>query len=384
MVDERLPVKGTYTMKKVLILANSDRGLLNFRAELLEQLRDQYEVTAVVPKINLPEQFAKMNCKAIEAPLSRRSINPLQDIRLCMKYVRLIRDIKPDCILTYTIKPNVYGGFAASLCKRPVIANITGLGTAVEQPGVLQFVTTWLYRIGLRRSACVMFQNTANEKFFAEHKLLGKRTRTHQLNGSGVNLNRFTYCDYPETEEVNFLFVSRLLKEKGIDLYLEAADRIHEKHSNVKFHICGNYDDPKYKAILEDDRRSRYVIYHGRQSNMKDFYSMASCVVHPSYYPEGMSNVLQEAAATGRPVITTDRSGCREVVEAGRTGYLISEKDAASHNVSALVDAIERFLQLSHEERAEMGRAGRAKMEKEFNRQKVVDTYLREIEGLVK
>lgn len=371
-------------MKKILILANSDKGLLNFRAELLEKLKEHYEVVAILPDNGFPERFAELGCKVIEIPMSTRGINPMEDIKLCRNYIRLIHEVKPDCILTYTIKPNVYGGLAARICKRPYIANITGLGTAVEKPGPLQVITTWLYRIGLGRASCVMFQNTANEKFFADHRILTKRTRMHQLNGSGVNLRKYEYSPYPEDDEVRFLFVSRLLREKGIDLYLDAADQIHNLFSDVKFHICGSYSDPQYKKLLEDGARSQYVIFHGRQNNMKEFYSMASCIVHPSFYPEGMSNVLQEAAATGRPVITTDRSGCREVVEAGRTGYLISEKDAATHNVQALVDVITRFLQLSREERAEMGRAGRAKMEREFSRERVVDTYLKEIEGLVK
>jgi len=172
----------------------------------------------------------------------------------------------------------------------------------------------------------VMFQNTANESFFMQKKILGKRTRTHQLNGSGVNLNNYVYRDYPAGDTVNFLFVGRLLKEKGIDLYLDAADAIYENHKNVMFHICGSYDDMRYEELLKDEKRKHYVIYHGSQKQMKPFYEMASCIVHPSYYPEGMSNVLLEAAASGRPAIAADRSGCRETVDDGVTGYIEANK----------------------------------------------------------
>lgn len=365
-------------MKKVLVLGNDGCGLINFRGELLQALRERYEVTAVLPDDGYRPELERLGCRLEVIPLSRRGMNPAADLRLLMDYIRLMRRLRPACVLTYTIKPNVYGGLAARLCGIPYIANITGLGTAVETPGLMQIVTTRLYKLGLSRAACVMFQNGVNEAFFAEHRLLRKGTRTHQLNGSGVNLSDHLYADYPRSERVDFLFVGRLLKEKGVDLYLEAADAIHEQHENVMFHLCGRYDDKRYEEILNDEKRRAYVTYHGEQKQMKPFYAMTACVVHPSYYPEGMSNVLQEAAATGRPVITTDRSGCREVVEDGVTGYMIPVRDG-----QALVAALERFLQLPWEARMEMGRAGRRKVEQEFDRQRVVDTYLREIEEWV-
>lgn len=366
-------------MKKVLILANSGGGLLHFRGELLEALRADYEVTAAIPNEEFREELEALGCRIVIIPLSRRGVNPVADFRLLLAYRKLMRSLKPDCVLTYTIKPNVYGGLAARLCGCPVIANITGLGSAVENPGLMQFVTTRLYRLGLSRASCVMFQNTANKAFFAQKRILRKGTRTHQLNGSGVNLRHYTCAPYPQGEAVNFLFVGRVIPEKGVDLYLAAADAIHARHPETVFHICGRYDDPKYAGILADEKRRDYIVYHGIQKQMKPFYELADCIVHPSYYPEGMSNVLQEAAATGRPVITTDRSGCREVVEDGRTGLLIPMRDEA-----ALIGALERFLAMPREERARMGLAAREKVEREFSRQRVVDIYTREIRGLVK
>ena len=171
--------------------------------------------------------------------------------------------------------------------------------------------------------------------------------------------------------KLHFLFVARLLKEKGIELYLSAAKRIVQNHPNVMFHICGGCDAPKYHKIVKEAENAGYLQYHGEQKDMSPYFQMAHCVVHPSYYPEGMSNVLLEAAASGRPIIATDRSGCRETVDAGKSGYLIPIKDE-----DALVAALEDFLGLTWEERAALGNAGRMKMEHEFDRQMVVRKYM--------
>lgn len=189
--------------------------------------------------------------------------------------------------------------------------------------------------------------------------------------GSGVNLQAYPELPYSPGDVVHFLFVARLLKEKGIELYLSAAKRVAQNHPNVMFHICGGCDDPKYYERVKEAENAGYLQYHGEQKDMRPYFQMAHCVVHPSYYPEGMSNVLLEAAASGRPVIATDRSGCRETVDAGKSGYLIPIKDE-----EALVAALEDFLGLTWEEREALGHAGRIKMEHEFDRQMVVQKYM--------
>ena len=207
--------------------------------------------------------------------------------------------------------------------------------------------------------------------FFEQHHIMPKNSHVCLLPGSGVNLQAYPELPYSPGDVVHFLFVARLLKEKGIELYLSAAKRVAQNHPNVMFHICGGCDDPKYYERVKEAENAGYLQYHGEQKDMRPYFQMAHCVVHPSYYPEGMSNVLLEAAASGRPVIATDRSGCRETVDAGKSGYLIPIKDE-----EALVAALEDFLGLTWEEREALGHAGRIKMEHEFDRQMVVQKYM--------
>jgi glycosyltransferase involved in cell wall biosynthesis len=373
--------------KKILILANNDVGLYKFRKELIEELifpgsfiKDRigkpYEIILALPDGKFIKEFKNMGCRFIDIPIDRRGINPLKDLKLLCKYNEIIRKVKPDIVLGYTIKPNIYGGIASSLNNIPYIVNITGLGTAVENKGLLQIITLTLYRIALRKVKTVFFQNKDNEEFFTKHKLcIGKHK---MLPGSGVNLEYYDLMEYPKADTVDFVFIARIMKEKGIEEYLEAAKVIRKKYSYTRFHICGfceqNYEE-KIKKLVEDN----VVIYHGLVSDMKEIYRNTHCTIHPTFYPEGLSNVLLESAASGRPIITTNRSGCREVIEDGKNGYLVKER-----NSKGLIEKIEKFLSLTQEERKSMGLAGHKKIEKEFNREIVIKKYLEEINNLLK
>ena len=210
--------------------------------------------------------------------------------------------------------------------------------------------------------------------------MLRKGCPPHMLPGSGVSLKQHRFMPYPNSDDtIHFLFIARILKEKGIDLYLHAAEQICRSHKNVVFHICGLCDDSNYIKRLLEAEKNGFVIYHGEQKNMAPFFEKAHCIVHPSYYPEGMSNVLLEAAAHGRPIITTNRAGCRETVNDGKSGYIIPIKDE-----DALVNALEKFLSLSWEQKRDMGLAGRKKIEREFDRQLVVKAYIEEIEKILR
>lgn len=358
-------------MKKVLILANSDAGLFSFRKELIEEILKENEVYISSPKGQFAQYFIDQGCQFIDTEISRHGTNPFKDIKLYFFYKKTIKRIKPDIVLTYTIKPNVYGGMACAKLKVPYVANITGLGTAVENPGILQKVTLFLYRKGLRKAQKVFFQNEENMNFMLDKKVV--KGAYGLLPGSGVNLTKFTATEYPKDDVVNFLFVARVMKEKGIDQYLDSAKYITEKYPNTRFHICGGYEQD-YKEEIEALNNEGTIIYHGQEKDMKPIYQMASCTVHPTYYPEGMSNVLLESCASGRPIITTNRSGCREVVDDGINGYIVNQKDSKD-----LIEKIEKFLSLSVREREEMGQKGRAKVEKEFDRKIVIDKYLEEI-----
>lgn len=367
---------------RVLILANNDVGLFKFRKELIEELihpgsyiegrkAKPCKVYVSLPDGEFVPELKKLGCKYINTPIDRRGVNPIKDLRLLMMYRKILKKVKPDIVFSYTIKPNIYGGMACAEKNIPYVCNITGLGTAVENKGILQTITLTLYRVALRKAKTIFFQNSENEQFFTKHKLcLGKHK---MLPGSGVNLDYYQVKDYPETDTIDFVFVARVMKEKGIDQYLDAAKAIKKKYPQTRFHICG-FCEQAYEDQIKELEKAGIIIYHGLVADMREIYEQVHCTVHPTYYPEGLSNVLLESAASGRPIITTNRSGCREVVDDSVNGYFIKEKCSQD-----LVNKIELFLKLSVDARQKMGIAGREKVEKEFSRKSVIDKYLAEI-----
>jgi glycosyltransferase involved in cell wall biosynthesis len=358
-------------MQKILILANDDIGLYKFRKELIGELVKNYEVYLSLPEGDYVSEFKKLGCKFINTPMNRRGTNPIKDLKLLARYKKIIKDVKPKAVLTYTIKPNVYGGLVCSMYKVPYIANITGLGTAVEFESLLQKITLFLYRISMRKSACIFFQNKENKIFFESKKVIGGNHRL--IPGSGVNLNYFSYIDYSPDDRTQFLFIGRVMKEKGIDQYIDAAKYIRQKYPDTVFHILG-YCEEDYENKLKELQNKGIIKYHGMQNNIREFLTISHCTIHPTYYPEGMSNVLLESAASGRPIITTNRSGCREIIDDGINGFIVEPK-----NSNDLIQKIERFLTLDHKAKKNMGLAGRKKVEKEFDRKIVIDAYLEEI-----
>ena len=359
---------------RVLILANNDVGLYKFRKELLEELLKEHEVYISLPDGEFVKEMEAMGCHFVDTKISRHGKNPFADLKLLAFYKKTIKKIKPSIVFTYTIKPNIYGGMACKACKVPYVANITGLGTAVENPGLMQLVTVNLYRYGLRKAQKVFFQNTENRDFMVNKGVV--KGAYDVLPGSGVNLKNYTVSEYPNGDTVDFVFVSRIMKEKGIDQYLDAAKEIRKRHPETRFHICG-FCEQAYEQELQELNEDGTIIYHGLVKDMAAIYRQMSCTIHPTYYPEGLSNVLLESASSGRPIITTNRSGCREVVDDGVNGYVVEEK-----NSQDLIEKIEMFLGKSVAERKAMGLAGRRKVEKEFNRQIVIDKYLGEIDIL--
>ncbi len=356
-----------------MLIANDTTYVYNLRFEVIERLiREGYEVVVVCERQLHADEIKETGAVFLPMTIKRHSKNPFTDLSMIHMFHKMIRKHRPDIVLTYNIKPNVYAGLVCEGLHIPYITNITGLGMAVEYPGLIQKVTVLLYRIALRKAACVFFQNRENKEFFVKRNIRFRRSRL--IPGSGVNLEKYCVLEYPNTEEVHFIFVARILKEKGIDQYLEAAREIHKKHENVYFHVIGGCDDKEYIDILQKETESGNIVYHGLQKNMLEYQKMSSCIILPSYYPEGMNNVLLESAASGRPIITTSRSGCGEIVEDGVTGFIVKEKDTRD-----LVCKIEKFLAMPCEERKEMGLAGRRKVEREFDREIVVQAYVDEI-----
>ena len=359
---------------RIMILANNDVGLYKFRKELLEALVVNNEVYINLPSGEYIDKLVSIGCNFIPCDLlDRHGTNPIKELKLISYYKALLKKYKLDIVFTYTIKCNAYGGMACGSLGIPYVANITGLGTAVENGGVMQKITLTLYKAGLKKAQKVFFQNTENRDFMLKHHVV---TGAYDLlPGSGVNLSQYMVTEYPDGDPINFLFIARLMKEKGIEQYLDAAEAIHKNHPNTLFHICGasepEYDMTRLNKLIE----AGIVNYHGLVSDIAGMHRISSCTIHPTYYPEGLSNVLLESCACGRPIITTNRPGCREVVDNGVNGYVVEEK-----NSQDLIEKIEMFLGKSVEERKQMGLAGREKVEKEFNRQIVINKYLRELD----
>lgn len=363
--------KSSHT-KKILFLVNHDIVIYNFRLEIVERfIEEGYEVHVSSPYGDRIDDLMVLGVIYHEIKINRHGMNLKDEIKILFAYDSLFKRVKPDIILGYTIKPNIYGALVAQKMGIPFVANITGLGIAVEKSGVKQKVFVELYRIAFRKVQRVFFQNDENRQFFEDNNIAADKHA--MLPGSGVNLERFSVSEYPDDKIVKFLFISRIMKEKGIDQYIDAAKAIKNRYPNVEFHICGFCED-EYEVRLDKLNADGTIIYHGMICDVAKFMKNMHCVIHPTYYPEGLSNVLLEACASGRPIISTDRSGCREVVDDGVNGYMIPQK-----NSSELIRAIKKFMTLSYEEKKEMGINARKKVEQQFDRKIVVEAYMREV-----
>lgn len=361
---------------KILILANDDEGLYQFRRELIVELVKKNELYASVPEGPYKNDLISIGCKLEFADFNRHGTNPIRDFVLFCNYIKLIRKIKPDVVLTYTIKPNVYGGMACRLCKTPYLPNITGLGTAVENGGFMQKLTLLLYKIALKKANCIFFQNSENERFMLDKGVI--RGKHELIPGSGVNLNYFQKKEYPNDDKIVFSFISRIMKEKGIEQFLGAAESIKAKYPNTEFHICGYCEQDYESKLIELDEKG-IIIYHGCIRDVREMHAISHCTIHPTYYPEGLSNVLIESLSCCRPIITTDRSGCREVIDDGINGFLVKQKDT-----NDLIRVVEKFLNCSNDQRKAMGLAGRKKVEELFDRSIVVSKYIEAIDMIGK
>lgn len=364
-------------MSKILFLVNHDVVIYNFRLELVERLlADGHSVVISSPYGERIEDLKNLGCEYREIKLARHGTNPFKEFGLILEYRKLLKAVEPDIVFSYTIKPNIYGSIACRMLNVPCVTNITGLGTAVENGGIMQAITTILYKLAFGKVKKIFFQNEENMNFFVNKKITDP-SKYQLIPGSGVNLNRFSTIQYPKSEEdVEFAFISRIMKEKGIDQYIDAAKYIKKKYQNVKFHICG-FCEQDYEDKLKQLENEGIIIYHGMVRDVRTVIKDMHCIIHPTYYPEGLSNVLLESSACARPIITTDRSGCREVIDDGVNGFIVQQQ-----NSDDLIEKIEKFLSLTWEEKEAMGLAGRRKVEKEFDRQIVVDAYMKLVDEL--
>ena len=370
----------------IALLTNNDDDIYCFRKELIEEIINSgYEMLISCPYGEKFELMKHIEYRYDDPVIDRRGTNIVADMKLFLHYFNLFRKNKPSVVLTYTAKPNVYAGVAAHLLRIPVISNVTGFGSVLNESGLKQKLIMSLFRFSFRRSACVMFQNSTNMKLAEES---GMVKGEHKLiPGSGVNTERYPLQDYPEGgngkegETVVFNYIGRILHDKGVDDYIEAAKRIKAEYPNTEFNMLGFIEPTEmhYEKILSELEEKDVIKYRGSQKDIKPFVAKSHATIHPSTYGEGMSNVLLESASSGRPIISTDNPGCQETFIDGETGFIYHGSD-----VNALCEQIKKFLSMPNGERKVMGEKGREYIKANFSREKVIEAYLKKINNLCK
>lgn len=349
---------------KVLILANNDVGLYQFRKELIERILENNEVIISLPYGEFVESLKDIGCEFTDTPIDRRGINPITDIRLLVKYMRILKQNKPSLVITYTIKPNVYGGLVCRIFKIPYAINITGLGTAFEGNGILKKIVVFLYKVACKKAKVVFFENEANRQIFIQEKIVNEE-QTHRLNGAGVNLEKYQVSEYPKGNKIKFLFMGRVMAEKGINELFEAMRRLIDEGINCELDILGGYEE-NYEKLIAKYEAEGWLHYYGYKKDVRPYINKCHCFVLPSWH-EGMANTNLESAASGRPIITSEIPGCMEAVIDGKTGFLVKKK-----NVDDLYEVMKKFVLLPYEKRREMGCLGRKHMEMNFDKKMII------------
>lgn len=375
----------------IALLTNNDDDVYCFRLELIQAILSVgYRMLISCPdgpKFEVMEEIGLKKGEAFiydDPPIDRRGTSVINDGKLMMHYRRLFKEHMPFVILTYTAKPNVYASLVAHQLHIPVINNVTGLGSVVNESGLKKTLIMSLFKTAYRGSACIMFQNSTNMSLAKELGWVKGDCRL--IPGSGVSLDRYPVQDYPdggdgvEGEPVVFNYIGRILKDKGVNDYIEAAKRIKKKYPKTEFNMLGFIEPTEnhYKAELEKLGKQGIVLYRGSQKDVKPWIKRAHAIIHPSTYGEGMSNVLLENASSGRLIITTDNPGCQETVNDCISGFIYHGGD-----VDELVKKIEMVVhEMPNSARKQMGLEGRKKVEEEFSREVVINAYLVKINEL--
>lgn len=365
-----------------MIALNTAWNLVNFRSGLIRALVSHgYEVVAVAPSDEYVPQLSALGCRFVPLPMDNKGTHPGRDLMLLMRFVRLMRQEQPDVFLGFTVKPNVYGSLAAHISGVPVINNVAGLGTVFIKGGWLNRLVRGLYQVALARSRKVFFQNEDDRQLFITGGLVDGAL-TDRLPGSGLDLKKFEPAYLPGRSQMRFLLIARMLWDKGVGEYVEAARLLKSRGLNAEVCLLGFLDVQNPAAIsksqMDEWVAEGVVRYLGVSDNVREEIAQADCIVLPSFYREGTPRTLLEAAAMARPIITTDSVGCRDVVDDGVNGFLCRPRDA-----SDLADKMERTIYMSQTERGAMGLRGREKVEREFDEKIVIDKYLAAIEAVL-
>ena len=365
------------TVVKIVFCSNTTWYLWNYRLGLIKTLlNDGNDIYLLAPVDQTTKKFSDLGCRYVPIPMKRKGSNILQELLLLIRFYKSIKEIHPDVLITFTIKPVVYGGFVARFLGIPVVATITGLGTAFIRRGWITVVAKNLYKQGLVSAKTVFFQNHDDERMFIGAGLVSKH-QVAQIPGSGIDLKRFSFSPLFETNRDGteiFLLAGRMLWDKGIQEYVESARIVKVSYPNVEFQLLGEIGSDNVSAISKEKilswQEEGIVAYLGVTSDVRPYIKKADCVVLPSYR-EGLSRTLLEAGAIGRPVIATRVVGCKEIVEDGRTGFLVNPKDPAD-----LAAKLCQFLSLSLNERHQMGKVARQKIEEDFDEKHVIEKYI--------
>ena len=367
--------------KRVAIISNVAWNLYNFRLSLMRAIQDEgYEVIAIAPYDEYSQKIIDAGFEFYDIKMNVQGVNPIEDMRTLYEFYRLFKEIKPDYICQYTIKPNIYGSLAATQLNIKIINNIAGLGTLFIKEGLVTKVAKVLYKVSQSKADKVFFQNRDDFELFINEGLVSS-SKSDILPGSGVDTNRFRPQEKEKQSSIKFLLVSRMIWEKGIGEFVEAARIIKRKYPYVEFDLLGFLDVKNPGAISKADMQKwideGVINYLGVSDRVDEVIATADCVVLPSYYREGTPKILLESASSGKPIITTNSVGCRDVVDDEITGYLCEPRSSKD-----LVVKIERFLQLSDEEKREMGQKSRLKMEREFDEKIVIGKYIDALKDL--
>jgi glycosyltransferase involved in cell wall biosynthesis len=362
-------------MSKIAIVANSTWYLYNFRRRMiLKFIESGFEVIVIAPKDEYVDKFRELGIQTVDVYMDKKGKNPLNDIKTYKSFLSVYRNQKIDIALQYTIKPNVYGTLAAKKCNIPVINNIAGLGTLFIKETIFTHIAKMLYRWSQRKADIVIFQNRDDSKLFLDNKIV-LQNQVVQVPGSGVDLSRFKpRKKSPQNSVFTFLLIARMIEEKGVRVLVDAGKILAERGLKFNIQLLGFLAVENPSAITREQMNEwatlDFVEYLGVSDSVENIIAEADCVTLPSYYREGVPRTLLEAAAMGKPIVTTDNVGCREVVDEGRNGYKCAVKDS-----KALADSMEKMLMLSSEEYLNMCQYSREKMVQEFDEAIVIQAY---------
>ena len=352
-------------MKKILIVTNHSYMLYRFREELIDRLLKEYNVVISTPFTGHESDLKKMGCKCICTNIDRRGINPLKDLKLMGFYRKMLAKEKPDAVITYSIKPNIYVGTLCRFKKIPYFVNVQGLGSAFESKK-LAVLASAMYKVGVKKARAVFFENSGDAQVFINRHII-KREKIEVLAGAGINLEKYEYKEFPKEDVRHFLYLGRIMKEKGIDEWFYAVEKLKKEYGDkIMFDMVGFFED-EYKEKVEQLQKKGVIVFHGFKKDPVPYYEQAACVVLPSYH-EGMSNVLLEASAIGRPIITSNIPGCREAVLEGESGFLCPPS-----NREELYKAMKKIMNMTTEELEEMGKKGREYIAMHFEKKMVVN-----------